>query len=370
MRVDELSYELPPERIAQYPTSHREEARMLVVPQTGALGHAKVGELAEHLPDGALVVLNDTRVLPARLIAMKETGGRVEIFLVRRTGTTTVEARGEAREAQRWRALGKASKALKFGVDLRVIPADEGAPAQKGALAVRLLGRAEDDGLLDVALYTVGDLDVDEAIQAFGRMPLPPYIKRDADKDDAERYQTVFARAPGAIAAPTAGLHLSRAVLGRLAVKGCEVVTVTLHVGLGTFQPVTVEDLDDHPMHTERFEVSRVTAHAIAKAKAEGRKVVAVGTTVIRALESARGESGAIEPMTADTKLLIQPGYRFASADLLLTNFHLPRSTLLALVCAFGGRSRVLEAYGAAIAAGYRFYSYGDAMLLEHETTA
>jgi S-adenosylmethionine:tRNA ribosyltransferase-isomerase len=370
MRVDELSFELPPERIAQYPTSHREEARLLLVPQSGPFGHHKVGELADHLPEGSLVVLNDTRVLPARLIAMKETGGRVEIFLVRRTGATTVEARGEEREAQRWRALGKASKALKFGVDLRVIPSDDSEAPQRGALVVRLLGRADDDGLLDVALYTLGDLTVDDAIGTFGRMPLPPYIKRDADKEDVERYQTVFARSPGAIAAPTAGLHLSRAVLGRLAVRNCEVATVTLHVGLGTFQPVTVEDLDDHPMHTERFEVSRVTAQAIAKARSEGRKVVAVGTTVIRALESARGPSGQVEAMGGDTKLLIQPGHRFASADLLLTNFHLPRSTLLALVCAFGGKERLLEAYKAAIDAEYRFYSYGDAMLLERAENA
>ncbi|CAN5236543.1 tRNA preQ1(34) S-adenosylmethionine ribosyltransferase-isomerase QueA [soil metagenome] len=363
MRVDLLSYDLPSERIAQYPTGQREEARMLSVPREGEMSHHRVGELAEHLPEGALVVLNDTRVLPARLIAVKETGGRVEIFLVRRTGETTVEARGEARAASRWRALGKASKALRFGVDLRVIPADETASA-KGALVVRLLCRADDDGLLDVALYTVGDLSVDDAIQAFGRMPLPPYIKRDAEKDDVERYQTVFARAPGAIAAPTAGLHLSRAVLGRLAVRGCEVVTVTLHVGLGTFQPVTVEDLDQHAMHTEHFEVSRVTSSAIAKAKSEGRTVVAVGTTVIRALESAV-ENGEVKPMMGDTKLLIQPGHTFHSADILLTNFHLPRSTLLALVCAFGGKERVFAAYKTAIDAGYRFYSYGDAMLLE-----
>ena len=363
MRVDLLSYELPPERIAQYPTSRRDDARMMRVPREGQLTHHRVGDLAEHLPEGSLVVLNDTRVIPARLIAVKETGGRVEIFLVRRTGTTTIDVRGEQREASRWRALGKASKALRFGVDLRVVPIEETAPA-RGALVVRLLGRADDNGLLDVALYTVGDLDVDDAIAAFGRMPLPPYIKRDADKDDVERYQTVFARAPGAIAAPTAGLHLSRAVLGRLAVRGCEVVTVTLHVGLGTFQPVTVEDLDDHAMHAEHFEVSRVTAQAIAKAKAEGRPVVAIGTTVLRALESA-SQSGTVEATSGDTRLLIQPGHRFHSADLLFTNFHLPRSTLLALVCAFGGIDRVLAAYGVAVELGYRFYSYGDAMLLE-----
>ena len=337
---------------------------MLTVPAEGPLGHHRVGDLADHVPPGALIVLNDTRVLPARLIATKETGGKVEIFLVRRTGTTTIDVRGEPREAERWRALGKASKALRFGIDVRVTAPEDAENKSPTGLMVRLLGRAEDDGLLDVALYTIGDLGVDDAIQAFGRMPLPPYIKRDAEKDDAERYQTVFARAPGAIAAPTAGLHLSRAVLGRLAVRGCDVVTVTLHVGLGTFQPVTVADLDEHPMHSERFEVSRVTAQAIAKAKAEKRPVVAVGTTVLRALESAVVD-GELRPVSGETRLLIQPGHVFRTADVLLTNFHLPRSTLLALVCAFSGRERVLAAYEAAIAAGYRFYSYGDAMLLE-----
>jgi len=367
MRVDRLHYDLPPERIAQHPTSEREQARLMVIAAERPIEHRRVTELAELIPSGAVVVLNDTRVMPARLIAQKATGGRVEVFLVRRVGSRPIEVGAETREAQIWRALGKASKALRFGVDMRVLPAQP-SRGETGALFVRLLGRSADDGLLEVALYTSGKLDVDAAVHAFGRMPLPPYIKRDVDPEDADRYQTVFARVEGAIAAPTAGLHLSHALLGRLAVRGVEVVSVTLHVGLGTFQPVLVEDLDDHKMHREWYEVTRPTAQAIASARADGRKVVAIGTTVVRALESAADESGALGAASGETALLIQPGYRFRVVDALLTNFHLPRSTLLALVCAFGGTERVLAAYDEAVREGYRFYSYGDAMLLDRSS--
>lgn len=366
MRVDLLKYDLPPERVAQFPSEDREQARLMLLAGENGPAHRRVSELAELLPPGSLVVLNDTRVVPARLIAQKETGGRVEVFLVRQVGSRTIEVNGEPRDAQIWRALGKASKALRFGIDMRVLPSSSRASTPAGAgLHVRLLGRSDDDGLLEVALYTSGRISVAEAIRAFGRMPLPPYIKRDAEPDDADRYQTVFARVDGAIAAPTAGLHLSHGLLGRLAVHGLEVVSVTLHVGLGTFQPVVVEDLDEHKMHRESFEISRTTAQAIERARARGSKIVAVGTTVVRALESAADENGTVRAMSGDTSLLIQPGYRFRAVDWLLTNFHLPRSTLLALVCAFGGTERVLSAYRTAVAENYRFYSYGDAMLIE-----
>ena len=367
MRVDLLSYELPASLIAQFPAADREDARMMLLAQGAEPKHHRIADLADHVPRGALVVLNDTRVLPARLIAQKETGGRVEVFLVRHVGSTKVEVRGETRDAERWRAMGKASKALRFGVDLHVLPAEGDAEAidPRGALFVRLLGRAEDDGLLEVALFTLGPISVRDAIHAWGRMPLPPYIKREVQGQDAERYQTVFSRTEGAIAAPTAGLHLSRALLGRLAVRDCEVATITLHVGLGTFQPVAVEDLDDHAMHSEYFDVSRPAAMAITRAKERGAPIVAVGTTVVRALESAVDERGEIRAQSGETRVLIQPGHRFRNVDWLLTNFHLPRSTLLALVCAFGGTDRVLSAYRSAVAEGYRFYSYGDAMLLE-----
>jgi len=355
MRVADLDYELPPELIAQEPSLDREQARLLVVPPAGPLEDERIADLVRRIPENALVVLNDTKVLPARLFAQKESGGRVEIFLLRKTETR----REGDRDVEIWRALGKASKALRFGVELQV----NDRAGVKSRLFARILARAEDDGTLEVALYTDGRETIEEAITSVGRMPLPPYIKRDVVPADEERYQTVYARAPGAVAAPTAGLHFTRALLGRLTVRGCEVTHVTLHVGLGTFQPVLVDDLDAHKMHAEWFEVTATAARAVAKAREEGRPVVAVGTTAVRALESA-SKGGAITASTGETRLLIQPGYDFRAVDMLLTNFHLPKTTLLALVCAFGGTERVLTAYREAVTRKYRFFSYGDAMLL------
>jgi S-adenosylmethionine:tRNA ribosyltransferase-isomerase len=378
MRVDTFSYELPPDRIAQEPSEDREAARLMVLLGAQARAEATVGDLASLLPRGALVVMNDTRVLHARLLGRKpETGGKVEVFLVRRIGERTIAigdgtegGTAERRVVDVWRALGKASKPLKFDTDVVIggAEAPPGSACPPGLqLVVRLLGRAEDDGLLEVGLTVRGGGTVDDAVRALGHVPLPPYIKRDDRAEDAARYQTVFARVDGAVAAPTAGLHVTRALLGRLAVRECELATITLHVGLGTFQPVAVEDLDHHPMHTERFEVSRTAASAIARARERGAPVVAIGTTVVRALESAADPErpGYVRPMAGDTRLLVQPGYAFRVVDMLLTNFHLPRSTLLALVCAFGGTERVLEAYRAAVKDNFRFYSYGDALLLD-----
>jgi S-adenosylmethionine:tRNA ribosyltransferase-isomerase len=351
MRVDTFQYELPPELIAQRPVEERDEARLLHLAPDGSLEHRKVGELAELVPEGSLFVMNDTRVIPARLIGKKsETGGRVEIFLVRPAGDRTLDIDGEERSVEVWRAMGKASKALRFESDIKV---------GEGRLVVRILGRAEDDGLLEVALWTPSGEPIRDAIRGTGHVPLPPYIKREDDLEDEHRYQTMFARVDGAIAAPTAGLHFTNALVGRLAVRGCSIATVTLHVGLGTFQPVTVEDLDQHPMHSEQYSVSRRTAEAIADARRRGKPVIAVGTTVTRALEASGGE-----PRSGETNLLIQPGYSFKVIDGLVTNFHLPRSTLLALVSAFGGTERVLAAYRTAVEEKYRFFSYGDAMLL------
>ena len=372
MRVDVFSYALPPELIAQRPADDREAARLMHVHDAStasdAIDEHTIAELPSLLPEGALVVLNDTRVIPARLLGKKsDTGGRVEIFLVRKTGTRwiEVEAGEPAREVEVWRALGKASKPLRFESNVRVGegPSDG---RKEGRLVVRLLARAEDDGLLEVALWSPSGEPIDEAIRACGHVPLPPYIKRDDDERDTDRYQTVFARVDGAIAAPTAGLHLTRALLGRLAVRGCEVVTVTLHVGLGTFQPVTVDDLDRHAMHAESYRISRTTTDAIASARRRGAPVVAVGTTVARALESAADPDalGQVRAGAGETRLLIQPGYAFRVVDTLLTNFHLPRSTLLAMVCAFAGTGRVLAAYERAVRDRFRFFSYGDAMLL------
>jgi len=356
VKVDLFDYELPPERIAQEPAPEREAARLMVLPaEGGAPEHTTVAALPDLVPPRALVVLNDTRVVPARLLGVKaDTGGKVEIFLVQKIGTREIDGL----DHQVWRALGKSSKGLRFGTNVIV-----------GPLVIRLLGRSEEDGLLEVGLTTNDGTAVDDAIRETGHVPLPPYIKRDDADADRERYQTVFARADGAIAAPTAGLHLTRAMLGRFAVRGAEVATVTLHVGLGTFQPVTALDFDDHPMHSERYEVSRTAQSSVAKARERGASVVAVGTTVVRTLETVADTAGGsreglVEAGAGATRLLIQPGYRFRVVDVLVTNFHLPKSTLLALVCAFGGTERVLAAYETAVKEKYRFFSYGDAMLL------
>jgi S-adenosylmethionine:tRNA ribosyltransferase-isomerase len=367
MRVDAFHYELPPELIAQRPAEDRELARLLSLPGgPSPAEHRRVHELPDLLPAGTLVVVNDTRVIPARLLGRKrDTGGRVEVLLVRRAGVRELEvAPGEVRAAEVWRALGKASKPLKFGADVEI--PQRGAETGPPAIVVRLLGRADDDGLLEVALWSPAGEPLDAAIRAYGHVPLPPYIKREDEAKDAERYQTVYARHDGAVAAPTAGLHLTNAILGRLAVRGCDVASVTLHVGLGTFQPVTVEDLDQHPMHAERFVVSQSTADAVARARARGAPVLAIGTTTVRALESAADPArpGHVLPSNRETRLLVQPGHAWSVVDGLLTNFHLPRSTLLAMVCAFGGTERVLDAYRLAVAERYRFFSYGDAMLM------
>jgi S-adenosylmethionine:tRNA ribosyltransferase-isomerase len=367
MRVDAFHYDLPAELIAQHPPDDREAARLMVVPRDDEpVGHHRVAELADIIPPGALVVVNDTRVIPARLVGRKrDSGGRVEVLLVRCLGTRALEmAPGESRDVVVWRALGKASRALRFQSDIVVhARGDEtGSPR----LILRLLGRADDDGLLEVAVYSPSGEPVLSALHACGHVPLPPYIKRQDEPEDASRYQTVYARHDGAVAAPTAGFHLTHALLGRLAVRGCEVAAITLHVGLGTFQPVAADDFDLHRMHAERVHVSQSTADAIAEARRREAPVVAIGTTTARALESGADAQhpGRVRATDMNTRLLIQPGYPWRVVDALLTNFHLPRSTLLALTCAFGGTERVLAAYACAVRERYRFYSYGDAMFL------
>jgi S-adenosylmethionine:tRNA ribosyltransferase-isomerase len=344
MRVERLAYDLPPELIAQAPAAEREEARLMVA--DAPVVHARVADLANFIPPKSLVVVNDTRVIRARILGTKEgSGGKAEIFLIRQ-------------ENDLWHALGRASKPLRPGT--RVV---------SGPLVAEVTGKS-DEGLFLVRLSTRdAALTLDEAIEAGARVPLPPYIKREASSVDSERYQTVFARVPGAVAAPTAGLHLTRPLMQRLEERGCEIAACTLHVGLGTFQPVTVEDLDDHPMHAEYFEISRSLASAVGRARERGAPIVAIGTTVVRALESAVDpeREGHVRPCAEETRILIQPGYRFRIVDQLLTNFHLPRSTLLALVSAFAGIDRVLDAYRIAVAERYRFFSYGDAMLLRRQ---
>ncbi len=358
MRRDLLSYELPPELIAAHPSADRESARLLVVDEEpGRLEHAFIRDLPERLPEGTLVIVNDTRVVPARLFGRKaSSGGKVEIFLVRKVSETHVD-RGERLPAERWRALGRASKPLREGTEITI---DGPVP-----LVARIEGR-DPEGLFDVVLFSPAGLSVHDAVEAAGHVPLPPYIRREDGTADRARYQTVYAREPGAIAAPTAGLHLTEPLIERLRARSMEIARVTLHVGLGTFQSVTADDLDDHPMHAEVYRVPPETADAITRARKRGAEIVAIGTTSVRALESAADpeREGHVLPSEGETRLLIQPGYRFRVVDRLLTNFHLPESTLLALVAAFAGLPRILESYRAAIEDKYRFYSYGDAMLL------
>ncbi len=347
MRTDLLDYELPERLIARRPLAERSAARMLVVGEE--LRHAGVRDLPALLEPGSLLVVNDTRVLPARLFGQKATGGRIELLLVRCV-------RAESREAEEWLALVKSGKPLRVGASIGI---DE-------RLTACVLAARNDEGLATVRLEAKGG-GVDEAILRVGQMPLPPYLGREVEPADRERYQTVFARVAGAVAAPTAGLHFDRELVLAIEARGVEVASVTLHVGPGTFRPVGVDDLDRHPMHAEEFSIGAPTAGRIAAARARGGKVVAVGTTAVRSLESASDPErpGCVRAVErAETRLLIQPGYRFQVVDQLVTNFHLPRSTLLALVYAFGSRSRVRSAYEAAIAEEYRFYSYGDAMFL------
>ncbi len=352
MRLDALDYELPPELIAQEPAADRDRARLMVLPRDGGTLHAHVADLAEHVPEGTLVVVNDTRVLRARILGTKEgTGGKTEIFLLRKVREDV--AGGAA--VQTWRALARASKGLRPGMRI-----------DKGVLRAELAGKTE-DGLFEVDLTTRDGSPIDEAVRAAGQIPLPPYIKRAPRPEDEERYQTVYAKREGSVAAPTAGLHLTSALLEALRSRGCEIASCTLHIGLGTFQPVTAADLDEHPMHAEYFEVTRELAASVARARERGAEVLAIGTTTVRTLESARDPErpGLVRACAEETRLLVQPGYRFGVVDRLFTNFHLPRSTLLSLVTAFGGLSRVLEAYRLAVRERYRFFSYGDAMLLD-----
>jgi len=357
VRIDAFDFDLPPERIAQHPVEPRDASKLLVLdPPTDSLFDRHAYDLPDLLPSGAVVIVNDTRVIRARLIGRKaETGGKVELLLVRRIGNEKGD--GGPVAAEQWRAMGKASKAFRFPATVLF-----GDPPS----IVAVLRSRADDGLLDVSLASTNGSSVAEALHHIGHVPLPPYIRREDDETDAERYQTVYARQDGAVAAPTAGLHLTHRLIGALSARGFEMATITLHVGPGTFQPVTADDLDAHPMHEEWYEVSHHTAKAIEAARARGVPVVAVGTTCVRALESAADPErpGLVRPGRGSTRLLIQPGYPFRVVDGMLTNFHLPRSTLLALVCAMAGRERILGAYKHAVDREYRFYSYGDAMLI------
>lgn len=344
MQTSLLDYALPESAIARHPPAERDGARLLVLESSG-VSHRRVSEWPALVPEGALVVLNDTRVRRARIFGKRRgTGGKVEFLLLRRLPAAASDPR------EQWLALGRASKSLRPGSVVEAPPFTLEVLAENG------------DGELTVAVEC--PTDVESALDEHGHVPIPPYLARADELSDRERYQTVYARRVGSAAAPTAGLHLTLAAFDALAARGVKIGKLELEVGLGTFRPVTESDLDRHPMHSERFEVGRELCDAVAEARARGAPVIAVGTTVVRALESAADPErpGLVVPRSGETRLLIQPGYAFRVVDGLLTNFHAPRSTLLALVAAFAGLERVLFAYRTALDHGYRFLSYGDAM--------
>lgn len=344
MKKSDFHFDLPPELIAQEPLPERSSSRLLVVPPAPAgFGDRQIRDLPEFLRPGDLLVFNDTRVIPARLFGAKESGGRVEILLERITASNEVRAQ-----------IG-ASKSPKPSSRIRL---DDGTQ-------LTVLGR---EGEFYVLRFDT-DEPLEDLLLRTGRMPLPPYIHRPVDIRDNERYQTVFAQHTGAVAAPTAGLHFDETLLQALRDRGVEFGHVTLHVGAGTFQPMRAESLADHQMHSEWLNVGAGLCAQIARVKAAGGRVIAVGTTVVRSLETAMRD-GEVMPFAGDTRIFIFPGYRIRSVDALVTNFHLPESTLLMLVSAFAGRERILSAYRHAVEQRYRFFSYGDAMLLYPEVTA
>jgi S-adenosylmethionine:tRNA ribosyltransferase-isomerase len=339
MNVDNFDFELPRELIATAPASPRDSARLLHVGPEG-LTDAVVRDLADFLRPGDLLVSNDTKVIPARL-AGRRGEAAIEITLLEPTPS------GD------WTAFARPAKKLKPGDQ---IVFGEG-------FAAEMMSRGE-GGEVTLRFEQTGDALM-AALDRFGRMPLPPYIKRESGADDRNDYQTMFAARPGAVAAPTAGLHFTPALLERLAAKGVERVTLTLHVGAGTFLPVTADDTADHKMHSEWGEISEAAAQAVNRTRAAGGRILAVGSTSTRLLESAAAEDGTMSPYRGRTDIFITPGYRFRAVDLMMTNFHLPRSTLFMLVSAFAGLERMQAAYEHAKKTGYRFYSYGDACLLE-----
>src|SRR5271166_2226813 len=355
MRVDAFDFELPPERIALKPASPRDSARMLVVGADGEPLDACVSDLADFLKAGDALVVNDTRVIAARLDGVRVRGDAVasiEATLTRRVDDC------------RWRALVRPAKKLRVGERIRFGEASESAACLLAALDAEVEEKGEAGEVL--LCFHFSGAALDEAIERLGWPPLPPYIaaRRPPGERDRADYQTMFAAEPGAVAAPTAGLHFTPALVERIAARGVSLHRVTLHVGAGTFLPVKAEDTDDHVMHAEWGRVDRATAEALNTARARGGRIVAIGTTSLRLIESAADEAGAIAPFEGETAIFITPGYRFRAVDALLTNFHLPRSTLLMLVSALGGAAAIRAAYAHAIAEGYRFYSYGDACLL------
>ncbi len=352
MNVSDFGFDLPAELIAQAPAADRGASRLLVLEKnTGTVTHTHVSRLAEYFREGDLLVVNDTKVFPARLLGARvPSGGAVECLLL-------ANLEDDAPAEGRWDALVHPGQKLQPGAQMIF----------RGTRHV-LYGEVVDrhfHGRRTIRLWSEGGASVEDAIDDIGHMPLPPYIKRDDTANDRDRYQTVYARERGSIAAPTAGLHLTSELLALLDARGVERTAITLHVGYGTFQPIRVEQVESHTIDAERFSISEAASDAINRAKHDRRRIVAVGTTTTRALEAAgRSGRGIVTPQSAWSDLFIYPGFKFAVVDALMTNFHLPESSLLMLACAFGGRDAVLAAYRDAVAEKYRFYSYGDAMLL------
>ncbi len=347
MRVDQFNFELPEDRIALRPAQPRDSARMLIVRPSAPFADLTVRDLPGLLRPGDALVLNDTRVIPAALEGIRDRDSvtaRVAFNLTKRV------------DGQTWRAFARPGKRLAVGDTVRFGAA--------GALTSRVTAKL-DGGEVELA-FDISAADLDAALAAVGTTPLPPYIalKRKTDASDVATYQTVYARVPGAVAAPTAGLHMTDALLAAIADTGVSRHFVTLHVGAGTFLPVKADDTRDHVMHSEWCEVSAETAAALNRVKASGGRIVTVGTTALRVLESATTPDGVVQPFAGETAIFITPGYRFRAVDVLMTNFHLPRSTLFMLVSAFAGHGTMRGAYAHAITSGYRFYSYGDASLL------
>lgn len=338
-RSDAYDYSLPKELIAQTPSEQRDASRLLIVPRSGDIQHRRFADVGNFLRPGDLLVANDARVLRARLRPTRAGGGAAEVLLLH-----------PASDDDAWEALVRPGRRIRPGDTLTLAP----------DAAIAIGDRTPGGGRL---VRFVG-LDADEAMARFGVLPLPPYISQPPPDAD-ERYQTVYGRHAASVAAPTAGLHFTDSLLVSLRSAGIAWTTLTLDVGAGTFAPVTADDIREHVMHRERYEIPAATAQAINAARAQGRRIVAVGTTSLRAMEAAVADDGQVEDGVRTTDLFVYPPYQFRVVDALITNFHLPRSTLLMLVSAFGGRERILAAYGAAVAERYRFFSFGDAMFVE-----
>jgi len=345
MKRQDYSFELPDELIARYPRQERTSSRLLHLDgSSGTTSHQQFRDLLKLIEPEDLLVFNDTRVIPARMLGQKVSGGKVEVLVERVTGEHTVLAHV------------RSNRAPKAGTKLLL----------EKAVAATIIGR--DDALFEIEFDS--SQTVLSWLDTYGHMPLPPYIDRPDETADRERYQTVYSRKLGAVAAPTAGLHFDEPMLAELKAKGVAFAHVTLHVGAGTFQPVRVDNVLEHKMHSEYAEVSADVVQAIADARARGGRVIAVGTTSVRSLESAaRSSNGALKPFASDTDIFIYPGYEFQVVDAMVTNFHLPESTLIMLVSAFAGKDAIMQAYQEAITEKYRFFSYGDAMFISRKPT-